>query len=513
MTDQETAVRELLAKGTDASLLREMIGFAAERLMELEIGGMTGAAYSERSPDRLAQRNGYRDRDWETRAGTVELRIPKLRRGSYFPSFLEPRRTAEKALTAVIQEAYVHGVSTRAVDDLVQAMGASGVSRSQVSRLCAELDERVGAFLSRPIEGEWPYLWLDATYVKVRQAGRIVSIAATIAVAVNTDGRREVLGMATGASEADGVDGPRPASACQGGELSSTTTRRPSVMQVATIGVDLAKHVFQLHGVGPDGAVVLRQKLRRAQVVAFFAKLPPCLVGMEACGTAHHWAREISALGHEVRLMPAHYVKPYVKRGKNDAADAEAICEAVTRPTMRFVAIKTKEQQSALSMHRVRELLVRQRTQAVNALRGLLAEFGISEPKGIWHVGRLRAHLGEDTVPEPGRAVLMLLVDQLDAVEKRIDKIDAEILAWHRADSVSKRLAKIPGIGPVIATAIVATVADASLFRSGREFAAWLGLVPRQRSTGGKQRMGRITHQGDQYIRRLPSAGDRLVWS
>jgi putative transposase len=243
MTDQETAVRELLAKGTDASLLREMIGFAAERLMELEIGGMTGAAYSERSPARLAQRNGYRDRDWETRAGTVELRIPKLRRGSYFPSFLEPRRTAEKALTAVIQEAYVHGVSTRAVDDLVQAMGASGVSRSQVSRLCAELDERVGAFLSRPIEGEWPYLWLDATYVKVRQAGRIVSIAATIAVAVNTDGRREVLGMATGASEADGVDGPRPASACQGGELSSTTTRRPSVMQVATIGIDLAKHV------------------------------------------------------------------------------------------------------------------------------------------------------------------------------------------------------------------------------------------------------------------------------
>jgi transposase len=214
-------------------------------------------------------------------------------------------------------------------------------------------------------------------------------------------------------------------------------------------------------------------------------------------------AREIGTLGHEARLMPAHHVRAHVERGKNGAADAEAICEAVTRPTMRFVAIKTKEQQSALSMHRVRELLVRQRTQAVNALRGLLAEFGISEPKGIWHVGRLRAHLGEDTVPEPGRAVLMLLVDQLDAVEKRIDKIDAEILAWHRADSVSKRLAKIPGIGPVIATAIVATVADASLFRSGREFAAWLGLVPRQRSTGGKQRMGRITHQGDQYIRRL----------
>jgi len=203
MTEQETALRELLAKGTDASVLREMIGFAAERLMELEVGGLTGAGLGERHPDRLVQRNGYRDRDWETRAGTVELRIPKLRRGSYFPSFLEPRRTAEKALTAVIQEAYIHGVSTGAVDDLVQAMGASGVSKSQVSRLCAELDERVGAFLNRPIEGEWPYLWLDATYVKARQAGRVVSVAAIVAVAVNTDGRREVLGMATGASEAE----------------------------------------------------------------------------------------------------------------------------------------------------------------------------------------------------------------------------------------------------------------------------------------------------------------------
>ena len=203
MTDHETALRELLAKGTDASVLREMIGYAAERLMELEVGAATGAAHGERSPDRLAQRNGYRDRDWETRAGTVELRIPKLRRGSYFPAFLEPRRTAEKALTAVIQEAYVQGISTRSVDALVQAMGGTGISKSEVSRLCAELDERVGAFLNRPIEGEWPYLWLDATYVKVRQAGRIVSVAATIAVAVNTDGRREVLGMATGASEAE----------------------------------------------------------------------------------------------------------------------------------------------------------------------------------------------------------------------------------------------------------------------------------------------------------------------
>ncbi|MBB5696150.1 IS256 family transposase [Muricoccus pecuniae] len=203
MTDDETALREMLAKGSDATFLREMIGFAAERLMELEVGGLTGAAPGERSPDRLVQRNGYRERDWQTRAGTVELRIPRLRRGSYFPSFLEPRRTAEKALTAVIQEAYVHGISTRSVDDLVRAMGLDGVSKSQVSRLCAEIDERVQDFLGRPIEGDWPYLWLDATYVKVREAGRIVPVAVTIAVGVNTDSRREVLGMAVGASEAE----------------------------------------------------------------------------------------------------------------------------------------------------------------------------------------------------------------------------------------------------------------------------------------------------------------------
>ena len=203
MTDETMALRGLLERSADASFLREMIGFAAERLMELEVGELTGAAHGERSPDRLVQRNGYRERDWQTRAGTVELRIPKLRRGSYFAAFLEPRRTAEKALTAVIQEAYVHGISTRAVDDLVKAMGASGISKSQVSRLCAEIDERVNAFLARPIEGAWPYLWIDATYLKSRQAGRIVSVAVIIAVGVNTDGRREVLGVATGASEAE----------------------------------------------------------------------------------------------------------------------------------------------------------------------------------------------------------------------------------------------------------------------------------------------------------------------
>jgi transposase-like protein len=203
MTDEMMSLRTLLEKSSDAELLREMVGFAAQRLMELEVESLTGAAHGERSPERINHRNGYRDRIWETRAGAVELRIPKLRRSSYFPGFLEPRRMAEKALAAVVQEAYVHGVSTRSVDELVRAMGMTGISKSQVSRLCGEIDDKVAAFLTRPLEGEWPYLWLDATYLKVREQGRIVSVAVIVAVAVNGDGRREVLGISIGASEAE----------------------------------------------------------------------------------------------------------------------------------------------------------------------------------------------------------------------------------------------------------------------------------------------------------------------
>ena len=275
---------------------------------------------------------------------------------------------------------------------------------------------------------------------------------------------------------------------------------------ITTIGLDLAKSVFQVHAVDAMGSVVMRKRLRRSQVLAFFAEIPPCLIGLEACATAHYWARELIALGHEARLMPPNYVKAYVKRNKHDVADAEAICEAVRRPSMRFVPIKTAEQQSALMMHRARDLLVRQRTMLVNALRGHLAEFGLIEAQGLHKVAKLIAIVTDENdgrVPYIARQVLQVMINHIEDIQVRIVGLEKQLLAWHKSNPVSQRLATIPGIGPIIATAIAATVADPNTFRSGREFAAWLGLVPRQNSTGGKARLGGISKRGDSYLRRL----------
>ena len=283
--------------------------------------------------------------------------------------------------------------------------------------------------------------------------------------------------------------------------------------QITTIGLDLAKNVFQVHGINGAGKVLVRKQLRRAEVLRFFAELPPCLVGIEACATAHHWARELTRLGHTVRLMPPAYVKPYVKRGKTDAADAEAIAEAVTRPTMRFVAVKTVDQQSVLMLHKVRDLLVRQRTMLINALRGHLAEFGIIAvrgPGGV-SVAITALHDAQDGLPDLARQVLHGLIDQMRTVGAAITTAEKRIMTWHRASEASQRLATIPGIGPITASAIAATVPDATLFRSGRQFAAWLGLTPRARSSGGKERLGGISKQGDGYIRRLLVIGATAV--
>jgi transposase len=283
--------------------------------------------------------------------------------------------------------------------------------------------------------------------------------------------------------------------------------------EISTIGLDLAKNVFQVHGIDREGKVLVRRQLRRAEVIAFFANISPCLVGMEACATAHHWAREIAALGHSVKLIPPAYVQPYVKRGKTDAADAEAIAEAVARPTMRFVAVKTADQQSALMLHKVRDLLVRQRTALINALRGHMGEFGMIAPQGAKKVASLieTLQVASDEVPDLARHALHMLVDQLRLLEIGIRKADTAILAWHRANEASRRLATIPGIGPITASAIAASVPDARLFSSGRQFAAWLGLTPQPRNSGGKERLGRISRQGNPYIRRLLVTGVTAV--
>jgi len=280
-------------------------------------------------------------------------------------------------------------------------------------------------------------------------------------------------------------------------------------MKITTIGLDLAKHWFQVHGVDAAGKVIAKRKLRRAEVIAYFRSLEPCLVGMEACASAHHWARELIALGHQVKLMPPAYVKAYVKRNKNDAADAEAICEAVTRPSMRFVPVKDVDQQAVLMLHRARNLLIRQRTMLVNALRAHLAEFGIIAPQGLRHIEQLVEAIDDEShaLPDLARSILQLIVGQLNDTQAKVMGLEARLAKWHRNNRTSRLLASVPGVGIMGASAIAATVGDPSLFRSGREFAAWLGMTPRQNSSGGKERLGGTSKRGDKYIRCLLISG------
>jgi len=283
---------------------------------------------------------------------------------------------------------------------------------------------------------------------------------------------------------------------------------------ITTIGLDIAKSVFQVHGVDAEGNVVVRRQLKRRYVLAFFQKLPSCLVGIEGCASSHHWSRELRALGHAVRLMPPAYVKPYVKRHKNDATDAEAICEAVTRPNMRFVATKTTEQQSCLTLHRTRHLFIRQQTSVINAIRAHLAEFGIVAPvgrNGLEQLLGVAADSNDNRLPEVARVCVTALSAQLRVLKAQILEFDRMIAAWHRSSEVSKRLDDIPGVGPALATALVASVADPKVFRSGRDFSAWIGLVPKQNSSGGKDRLGNISKRGDRYLRSLFTTGALAV--
>jgi transposase len=285
-------------------------------------------------------------------------------------------------------------------------------------------------------------------------------------------------------------------------------------MNITTVGLDLAKNVFQLHGVDAHGKAVLKKQLRRDQVAAYFVNLPPCVVGMEACGSAHHWARKLQSLGHTAKLMAPQFVKPYVKTNKNDAADAEAICEAVARPNMRFVPMKNVEQQAVLSLHRVRQGFVKARTAQANQIRGLLAEFGLIIPKGIAHIAQRVPALIEEGVNElPGafRELVQRLIDHLKELDRQVDELENQIRTWHRSNELSCKLEKIPGIGPITASAVVATVGDAKCFENARQMSAWLGLVPKQSSTGGRNTLLGISKRGDTYLRTLLIHGARSV--
>ena len=285
-------------------------------------------------------------------------------------------------------------------------------------------------------------------------------------------------------------------------------------MKITTIGLDLAKNVFQVHGADERGKAVLRKQLRREQITTFFANLEPCLIGIEACGSAHHWARQLEALGHTVKLIAPQFVKPYVKSNKNDVADAEAICEAVGRPSMRFVPIKTIDQQAVLSLHRARQGFIKARTAQANQIRGLLAEYGLVIPQGISYIRQRVPALVENAANDlPGmfRVLIDRLLEHLKMLDQQVDEIEAQIKAWHRSNEASQRLEQIPGIGPLTATAMVATVGDARNFKNGRELAAWLGLVPRQHSTGGKPTLLSISKRGDVYLRTLLIHGARSL--
>ena len=283
-------------------------------------------------------------------------------------------------------------------------------------------------------------------------------------------------------------------------------------MKITTVGIDLAKNVFQVHGVDERGKVVLRRQLRREQMAEFFARLSPCLIGMEACGSAHHWARVLQAQGHSVRVIASQFVKPYVKSNKNDAADAEAICEAVARPSMRFVPVKSVEQQSVLAVHRARQGFVKARTAQANQIRGLLAEFGLIIPRGLWHVHQRVPALLEraaDALPLALRHLIERLLVHLRELDRQVAELEVQIQAWHRSSAMSRRLEKIPGIGPLTASALVASIADARSFDSGRQLAAWVGLVPRQSSSGGKPQLLGMSKRGDVYLRTLLIHGAR----
>lgn len=285
-------------------------------------------------------------------------------------------------------------------------------------------------------------------------------------------------------------------------------------MKITTVGIDLAKNVFQVHGVDERGKAVLKKPLKREQVAPFFANLPPCLIGMEACGSAHHWARKLEAFGHTVKLMAPQFVKPYVKTNKNDAADAEAICEAVGRPNMRFVPIKNGEQQAVLAMHRARQGFVKARTAQANQIRGLLAEYGIIIPQGISHIAKRLPDIledGENGLPGAFRQLLHRLGDHLKELDRQVGELEVQIQVWHRENEASKKLAQIPGIGPITASALVASIGDAKSFENGRQLAAWLGLVPKQHSSGGKQWLLGISKHGDTYLRTLLIHGARAV--